>query len=37
MKLMGYNIKKAQAAIKKTQALSKFDFKDWQDKKNGQS
>ena len=30
---MGYNIKKAQAAIKKTQALSKFDFKDWQDKK----
>lgn len=33
MKLMGFNIKKAQATLKKIQHLSNFEFDDWQDKK----
>ena len=33
MKRLGYNIEKAQAIIKKTQNLSKFQFDGWQDQK----
>ena len=33
MKRLGYNIEKAQAIIKKTQNLSKFQFDSWQDQK----